>query len=137
MIKRLHMKNYYLKMALFLSWQESTKSCYRNLWSRQQIMSRNYEWSFPVSNSAHYNLRDNSTFRIPSFNTIFKEKKSVSFFVPKLWNQVPEEIKSLESLTSFKKAIKKWVPPRCQCRLCRTFLNNVGFISKLFWYWIL
>ena len=64
-------------------------------------MSWNYEQSFAVSNWNHYNIRNNSTFRIPSFNIIFKGKKSVSYLGPKLWNQVPEEIKSLESLTIF------------------------------------
>ena len=49
-------------------------------------------------------------------------KKSVFYLIPKLWNQVRDEIKSLESLTSFKKAIEKWRPPKCECRLCRTFL---------------
>ena len=56
-------------------------------------MSRNYERSFPVSNPIHYNLRKNSTFGIPSLNTIFKGKESVSNL----------EIKSLESLAIFKK----------------------------------
>ena len=96
-------------------------------------MSRNYEWYFPVPNSKHYNLRKNSAFGIPSFNTIFKEKENASYYSPKIWNRVPDEIKSLESLTSLKKAVKKWVTPKSYCRLCRTFLNSVKFL----WYWIL
>ena len=28
-------------------------------------------------------------------------------------------------------------PPKCQCRLCRNFLNSVGFILKFLRYWIL
>ena len=77
----------------------------------------------------HNNLRNNSTFRISTLNTIFKGKESVSYLGPKIRRQMPDEIKSLESLRSFKKAIKKWVPQTCQCRLCRTFLNGVGLIS--------
>ena len=87
----------------------------------------NEVFQFQIQN--HHNLRKNFPFRIPSFNTIFKGKESVSYLDPKIWSQVPDEIKSLESLRSFKKAIKKWVPHTCQCRLCRTFLNNVAFIS--------
>ena len=75
------------------------------------------------------NLRNNSIFRILSFDTIFKGKESVSCLGPKIFSQVPDEIKSLKSLRSFKKAIKKWVPQMCQFRLRRTFLNGVGFIS--------
>ena len=87
----------------------------------------NEVFQFPIQN--HYNLRNNFTFRIPTFNTIFKGKESISYLGPKIWSQVPDEIRSLEFLRSFKKAIKKRVPQMCQCRLCKTFLNGVGFIS--------
>ena len=61
-------------------------------------------FQFQIQN--HRNLTNNSTFRIPSYDTIFKGKRSVSYHGPKIWSQVPDEIKSLESLRSFKKAIK-------------------------------
>ena len=70
----------------------------------------NQFFRFQIQN--HRNLRNNSTFRIPYFDTVFKGKKSVSYHGPKMWSQVPDEIKSLESLRSFKKVIKKWVPPK-------------------------
>ena len=72
---------------------------------------------FQFQNQNYHNLRNNSNFRIPLFNTIFQGKESVSYHGPKIWSQVPDEIKSLESLRSFKKAIKKWVQKMCQCRL--------------------
>ena len=59
-------------------------------------------FQFQIQN--HSNLRKNFTFRISSFNTIFKGEESVSYLGPKIWSQVPEEIKFLESLISFKKA---------------------------------
>ena len=64
---------------------------------------------FQFQTQNHHNLRNNSTFRIPSFNTIFQGKESVSYLGPKIWSQVPDEIKSLESVRSFKKAIKRWI----------------------------
>ena len=79
----------------------------------------NEAFQFQIQN--HHNLRNYSTFRIPSFNTFFREKASVSYLGPKIWNQLPDEMKSLEK--------KKWVPPKCQCRLCRIFSNGIGFIS--------
>ena len=75
----------------------------------------NETFQFQIQN--HHNIRNSSTFRIPSFND------------PKIWSQVPDKIKSLESLRSFKKGVKKWVPQMCQYRLCRTFLNGVVFVS--------
>ena len=59
-------------------------------------------FQFQIQN--HGNLRKNFTFRISSFNTIFKGEESVSYLGPKIWSQVPEEIQFLESLISFKKA---------------------------------
>ena len=59
---------------------------------------------FPFQTQNHHNLRNNSTFRIPSFNTIFQEKESVSYLGPKIRSKVPDEIKSLEfNLVNFYK----------------------------------
>ena len=90
------------------------------------IQSMNEIFQFQIQN--HHNLRNNSTFRIPSFNTVFKAKESVSYPGPKKWNQVPKKTKYLEYLTRFKKAIKKWVPRKCQFKYPR-FLFNVYFTS--------
>ena len=75
---------------------------------------------FQIQIQKYHNLRNSSTFIIPSFNTIFKRKGSESYLDPNIRIQVPEEIKSLESLNSFKKAVKKWVPQMCQRRLFKT-----------------
>ena len=74
-------------------------------------------FQFQIQN--HQNLRNNTTFRISSFNTIFKGKESVSYLLS--YGTRQDEIKSFESITSFKKAIKKWVPQKCQYGHRRTF----------------
>ena len=66
----------------------------------------NEVFQFQIQN--HRNLRITSALRITSFNATFKGKESVSYFGPKMWTQVPDEPKSLESLRSFKKTIRKW-----------------------------
>ena len=113
------MHHKYLQKLVIEIYKVANRSCPETM---------NEVFQFQIQN--HRNLRNNSTFRIPSFNTIFEGKESVSYLGPKIWSQVPDEIKSLESLRSFKKAIKKWTPQMCQCRLCRTFLNGLGFISE-------
>ena len=40
-----------------------------------------------------------------------------------------DEIKQQTSLNDFKKSIKKWKPQDCQCRLCKVYINGVGFLS--------
>ena len=47
---------------------------------------------------------------------------------PKLWTILPDEYKNSTSLKEFKTKIKNWVPLNCQCRLCKTYIENVGFI---------
>ena len=48
---------------------------------------------------------------------------------PKIWKLVPDEIKNASSLLAFKSRIKTWTPDNCPCRLCKTFVRNLGFIE--------
>ena len=78
--------------------------------------------------TASYNLRRNSNFFIRKVHSVYHGTESLSFLGPKIWELVPEGLKQSESLEIFKNKIKKWVPLRCPCRLCRIYLQNVGFI---------
>ena len=40
-----------------------------------------------------------------------------------------KDIKNANSLQEFKLKIKKWKPEGCTCRLCRTYISNLGFIN--------
>ena len=48
---------------------------------------------------------------------------------PRIWNMIPSEIKDLSTLEKFKSEIKQWTPSECPCRLCRTYIPNLGFIN--------
>ena len=39
------------------------------------------------------------------------------------------EMKNLKSLEDFKKKIRKLEPDRCDCKLCKDFVSNLGYIS--------
>ena len=54
--------------------------------------------------------------------------QSIANIAPKTWNKIPNKIKEVSSLIVFKSKIKKWVPEVCHCRLCKTYLGQVGFI---------
>ena len=45
-----------------------------------------------------------------------------------MWNSLPINIRNSESLSVFKAKIKVWKPGKCTCRLCKEYLNGVGFI---------
>ena len=46
---------------------------------------------------------------------------------PKLWELVPDESKCLDSVASFKAAIKKWTAATRLCCLCREYIFWVDF----------
>ena len=67
-----------------------------------------------------YELR--SGVHLPSRNsrTVFFGTESIMNLEAKLWNMVPQNIKSSESLNVFKSKIKYWTPNHCPCQICKT-----------------
>ena len=41
---------------------------------------------------------------------------------------LPNDYKELTSLSTFKLRIKNWETDKCPCRLCKTYIQRVGFI---------
>ena len=73
-----------------------------------------------------HNLRRNNTFERRHVRSVYHGIKS--FLGPKIWDLVPLELKQLESLQVFKLKVKKWIPFECPCRLCQTYIKQVGFV---------
>ena len=76
---------------------------------------------FKLNNKTVYNTRNKSTFYSHG-------PESLSHLGPKIWELVPNDMKNLSTLTAFKKAIKQWKPHACPCRLCRSYIYQVGFV---------
>ena len=81
-----------------------------------------------VSVSHPYNFRRNDTLQIRRANSFIHGIESISFLGPMMWDLVLNDIKLSQSLSIFKRKIKKWVPLQCPCRLCKTYLQHVGFM---------
>ena len=81
----------------------------------------------PVSHP--YNFRRNDTLQRRMVNSVRHGTESISFLRPKIWDLVPSDIKSSQSLSISKRKIKRWVPLQCPCRLCEIYLQHVGFIQ--------
>ena len=82
---------------------------------------------FEIKN-IEYNLRNKNNFKSRRINCVRYGIDSLTYLGPKIWNIVPEDIKKSESLNVFKTKIKKWTPGDCPCRLCRLFIQNLGYI---------
>ena len=59
--------------------------------------------------------------------SVFCGTESILFLGPKIWSIVPNEFKETP-LHAFKKLIKKYEPENYRCRLCKSYIQNVGFI---------
>ena len=81
-----------------------------------------------VQKDMTYSLRNKLLMRIPKTQTSRHGIESLSFLGSKLWNNLPEELKNIKTLPSFKRQIKGW-KDNCNCRLCREFVSQVGFIT--------
>ena len=60
--------------------------------------------------------------------TVIYGSETLSYRTPLLWANLPEEYKIANSLSEFKLKTKIWKYDTCVSRLCRPFLQNLGFI---------
>ena len=75
---------------------------------------------FQLTEKSHYNLRYTSEFIIPPIHSVCHGSESHCYLGPKLWELIPPVIRQIDTLSEFKKAIKKWKPTNCPCRICKT-----------------
>ena len=75
-----------------------------------------------------HDLRSERTWDIPNIRTVKYGSETLNYMGPKIWDMVPPEIKMSETLLQFKRRIKTWIPPNCICRICKTFIPELGFL---------
>ena len=73
------------------------------------------------------NLRKQTEFSIPTVKSVYNGDCSLRYLGPLIWSTLPDFYKYLPSLKKFKEKIKSWIPD-CPCRLCKTYIQGVGFI---------
>ena len=82
----------------------------------------------PVKEQGNYKLRFQTDFVIPQVKSVNNGLESIRISGRKIWESLPNDLKSKESIDSFKTAIKRWKPESCPCRLCKTYLQNIGYL---------
>ena len=83
---------------------------------------------FQFRNKISYNLRQRSQFHILPVRTVVNCTGSIKFLGPKIWELIPDELRNLDSLWEFKRAIKMWKPTSCYCRLFKQLFYRIGFL---------
>ena len=66
-------------------------------------------------------------FILPKVSTVNRGIETIRYRGPKTWAIVPQDIKMAPSLDIFKDKIKKWKPVDCDCRLCKTYIQGLGY----------
>ena len=61
---------------------------------------------FSEKESSGYNLRSNDGFIVPQTNTVYNGEETISVLGPKIWNALPEDLRTEETLPSFKSGLK-------------------------------
>ena len=75
-----------------------------------------------------YNLRNNRIWATYNVRTVYHGMETLSFRGPKTWDILPQSLKEAKSLKHFKNEIKKWKPEGCTCRLCKKYVEKLGFL---------
>ena len=78
----------------------------------------------------------NNTYNVRNFQEFETERKRTEYFAleiisyrsPQLWSLLPEHMRQLNSLHQFKGSARHCVWNTCPCRLCKVYLQNVGFL---------
>ena len=79
--------------------------------------------------TVNYNLRNDIILETKNVHSTYNGTETVSFRAQKTWDMVPDEMKLSQTLDKFKRKIKKWKPNNCTCRLCKTYVNGLGFVD--------
>ena len=81
-----------------------------------------------VEKSISCSLRCNDHLSVPIPRTNAYGIEASRYTGHTLWQSLPLEIKEFHTLTEFKRKIKKHHFTNCNCRLCKMYVNNLGFL---------
>ena len=82
-----------------------------------------------------YNVRNFQEFETGRKRTVYFGLETISYRSRQLWSLLPEHIRQfilnslkLNSIDQFKISVRQWVCNSCPCRLCKVYLQNIGFL---------
>ena len=81
------------------------------------------------ANECQYDLRNKRHWETTNTRTVLYGTETIRYRGPKTWDILPQIIKDSKTINEFKAKIKTWKPFDCTCRLCKTFVPELGFIN--------
>ena len=79
-----------------------------------------------VMNQSRYSSRRPQNLHLPRVNQTSYGLNSFRYEGAKLWNSLPEDIKSSENLITYKRLIKTWNGTTCRCSFCNWWDGDVA-----------
>ena len=75
-----------------------------------------------------YNFRNAETPNRSNVSSVKYGTGTITSLGAKIWKILPNDYNELTSLSTFKSKFKNWEAHKCPCRLCKTYIQRVGFI---------
>ena len=75
-------------------------------------------------NESRYSSRRPLDLIVPRVNQTRYGLRSIRYEGAKIWNHLPNSIKSTEDLDAFKRLVKTWAGPSCNCNFCKFVSPN-------------
>ena len=87
------------------------------------IISSLFEILENTHNTRYFQVLSNESRRIVNYGL-----ETIRYRAPFLWANLPPEYKLANSLNVLKRKIKNWKGENCPCRLCKTYVRELGYI---------
>ena len=72
----------------------------------------------------------NSRSLIPNYKSTAKYGIDlIAYEAPQIWQTLPTDLRNSESLRIFKCNKRKLWDINCQCKICKTYIRNVGYVD--------
>ena len=75
-----------------------------------------------------YNLKNFQELATERKRTVWYGYETLSYCYPQLLSLLPESLKEMNYLSQFKRNIRHWICHDCPCRLCKVYIQNLGFL---------
>ncbi len=85
---------------------------------------------FVAKHDSGYILRNTTEFESHNIRTVHWGEDTLRYLGRKIWNIVPVNIKQSISAKQFRDKIRKWIPNDCPCRICKTYIHQLGYIDR-------
>ena len=119
----------FAKDGLFTVLYTNIQTLLLEMYKIKHILSESYfKDLFSVVNN-NYNLWPQFDFRVSGISAVFYGAILVKYFGLVIWYSLPNDLKNIYEFDFFKTAIQRWKPVDCPSRLCKTYLEDFGFIS--------